>query len=74
MLIFDITPAGALVNAIEAANAKDRQNARRVQATETYPTPGVYIRAGRALRRVLAKTLGAFTDLCSITASRSSPV
>jgi hypothetical protein len=74
MSIFDNTPAGALVSAIELANARDCQNARRVQTTETYPPPGVYIRAGRALRRVLAKKLGAFTELRSITESRSSPV
>jgi hypothetical protein len=31
MWIFDVTPIGAFMNAVDAANAKDRQNARHLR-------------------------------------------
>jgi hypothetical protein len=45
MSIFDLTPAGAYMQAIQAANAKDRENARRqpanpVKAARKWSFPG----------------------------------
>jgi hypothetical protein len=62
MSIFDITAAGACMNAIRAANKKDRQNAHRIQDTPvaaereaghapTMPMIGAF---GRALERIVA--------------------
>ncbi len=55
MSIFDITPVGAFMNALEVANEKDRQNTRRVQSIETSLTPVMHIRVGRMLWRVWAQ-------------------
>ena len=59
MSIFDFTPAGALMNAIEAANENDCRNARRVQATPTAATPALLVRAATLTRRVLTAVLDA---------------
>lgn len=63
MSIFDFTPAGALVTAIEIAHEKDRENTRRAAATATATataaTSAMHVRAATKVRRIWTMVLGA---------------
>jgi hypothetical protein len=51
MSLFDLTPAGALLSAVEIAHSKDRQYALRTRRDEHLPTSS----ARRHVKRMLSK-------------------
>jgi len=64
MTLFDITPAGAYVNAIRAANERDRQEAVRRPAIEPAAArPSLRLALAKALRQTLAHATKSTTGL-----------
>lgn len=70
MSIFDITPAGAYVNAIQAANERDRLEAARHPAARRSARANRFLVAANALCRVVtaSKSLRPAAELHSRTA------
>lgn len=72
MSIFDITPAGALVNAIEVAAKRDKCEAARCTTTAPKnPRSGLLAFAIAQFRSTFTQTLKAAKDVGLATESRS---
>jgi|GEM_PF-3028449 len=63
MSIFDITPAGAYVNAIQAANEKDRLEAGRHPSAQGAVEPSRFLSAAKALPQAFLRVAKAITSL-----------
>jgi len=63
MSIFDITPAGAYVNAIQAANERDRLEAARRPAAQRATMSGRLLCAAKALPQAFSRVVTALQSL-----------
>lgn len=71
MSIFDITPAGAYVNAIQAANEKDRLEAARHPAVQGAAEPNRLLSVAKALPQAVFRLAKAIASLRPAAGLRS---
>jgi hypothetical protein len=75
MSIFDITPAGAYVNAIQTASEKDRQEAaRRPSATPRSPKRSLRLSVAETVRQAFDQGTKTTASLISVANLRSRHV
>ncbi len=75
MFIFDITPAGAYLDALQAANASERREAaRRSSVTPRPQKSSLLLSVAETVRRAFAQAVKTTADLRSIANFRSRRV